>query len=125
MEKSKFGSSIKPQDFGYLSVPTSKGYSLVLIKIITHINSNNQMCTICFENESSLDGNKLLKFFQEQLKEYGFLRAHNECLVNITHIKEYIRGDNSYVKLLNGKIINISKNGKSDLLVFFRGINNE
>jgi two-component system, LytTR family, response regulator len=125
MEKSKFSSTIKPQDFGYLSVPTANGFSLVLIKIITHLNSNDQMCTIFFENKSKLDAYKHLLKLQEQLQTYGFLRVHNKHLVNIAQIKEYIRADNGYIKLLNGTIIPVSREARGELLVFFRGISNE
>ena len=59
---------------------------------------------------------KTLKEFEQLLTPYGFLRTHYSHLVNVNHIKEYVRADGGYLLLTNNKEIPVSRNRKEDLL---------
>ena len=59
---------------------------------------------------------KTLKEFEEMLTPFGFFRAHNSHLVNLDHIKEFIRGDGGYLVMENKMTIPVSKYRREELL---------
>lgn len=69
-----------------------------------------------------VDGDKVLissdsiREFESYLKNTNIVRIHNRYLVNILHIKSYIRGEGGYVILHNEESLSISKSFKNDFL---------
>jgi len=59
---------------------------------------------------------KTLKEVEQWLSPYSFFRAHHSHLVNLQHIKEYVRADGGHLLLSNEKTIPVSRNRKEDLL---------
>ena len=59
---------------------------------------------------------KTLKEFEEMLTPFGFFRAHNSHLVNLDHVKEFIRGDGGYLVMENKMTIPVSKYRREELL---------
>ena len=59
---------------------------------------------------------KTLKDVEEMLVPHGFYRAHHSHLVNLQHIKEYVRADGGYLMLSNGQTLPVARNRKEDLL---------
>jgi two-component system LytT family response regulator len=50
------------------------------------------------------------------LKHAGFARIHKSFLVNLLHIKEYLRGEGGSVILSNGKELEVSRRKKEMFL---------
>jgi len=59
---------------------------------------------------------KTLKEFEEMLIPFNFFRAHNSHLVNLNHVREFIRGDGGYLVMENKMKIPVSKNKREELL---------
>jgi two-component system LytT family response regulator len=59
---------------------------------------------------------RTLKDVENSLPHPPFLRIHHSFVVNINHIKEYIRGEGGEVLLSNGDQIRVSRNKKDELL---------
>ena len=59
---------------------------------------------------------KTLKDVEGMLESHGFFRAHNSHLVNLQHIKEYVRADGGYLMLSNGQTLPVARNRKEELL---------
>jgi len=59
---------------------------------------------------------KTLKEFEEMLVPFNFFRPHNSHLVNLNHVKEFIRGDGGYLVMENKMKIPVSKNKREELL---------
>ena len=59
---------------------------------------------------------RTLKDVEEWLQNYGFYRAHNSHLVNLSHIKEYVRTEGGYLLLSDGRTLPVSRNRKEGLL---------
>lgn len=59
---------------------------------------------------------KTLKEVESWLAPHNFFRTHNSHLVNLDHIKEYIRSDGGYLVLSNGNTLPVARNRKDDLL---------
>lgn len=63
---------------------------------------------------------KKLKDVESLINESCFLRVHNSYLVNLKHLKEFIKTDGSYLLLNDGTSIPVSRNKKANLLHFLK-----
>ena len=60
-----------------------------------------------------------LKYFENLLAEYGFMRVHGSSIINLDHIQEYYRGQQGkagHVVMSNGAQIGVSRSKRVDLL---------
>lgn len=59
---------------------------------------------------------KTLKEFEEILTPFDFFRPHNSHLINLNHVREFIRGDGGYIVMQNKMKVPVSKNKREALL---------
>ena len=62
---------------------------------------------------------KTLKDIDAWISPHGFYRSHLSHLVNISHIKEFIRQDGGYLMMSNGMHAPVARNRKEELLKLF------
>ncbi|MBK8967326.1 MAG: LytTR family transcriptional regulator [Lewinellaceae bacterium] len=61
-----------------------------------------------------IDGRKrvisrTLKDFEEILLQFHFFRPHHSHLINLAHVREFVRGDGGYLVMENKMKIPVSK----------------
>lgn len=66
---------------------------------------------------------KTLKEVEEWLAPFSFYRAHHSHLVNLHHIKEYVRADGGYLLLSNKMTLPVARNRKDELLKMIKAEN--
>ena len=59
---------------------------------------------------------RTLKQFERLLEEHAFMRVHQSHLVNINHIREYVRKDGGYLKMKNGDSIPVATRKKTAVI---------
>lgn len=59
---------------------------------------------------------RTLKDFEELLQTFHFFRPHHSHLINLAHVREYVRGDGGYLVMENKMKIPVSKSRKEGLL---------
>lgn len=84
-------------------------------EIILCSSDSNYTMIYLTENRKKLIS-KTLKDVEEWLADYGFFRAHHSHLVNLAHVKEYVRADGGHLLLSNGQTLPVARNRKDDLL---------
>lgn len=62
---------------------------------------------------------RTLKEFEELLTGFNFFRTHHSHLVNLRHIKEYVRTDGGYLIMSNKMNIPVARSKKEELLNLF------
>lgn len=62
---------------------------------------------------------RTLKEFEEMLSPFNFFRTHHSHLVNLSHVREFIRTDGGYLVMRNKMAIPVSRSKKEDLLKMF------
>ncbi|HEX7905457.1 MAG TPA: LytTR family DNA-binding domain-containing protein [Chitinophagaceae bacterium] len=77
-------------------------------------NSNYTNIYLCGGKKKVIS--KTLKDFEEILMPYDFFRAHNSHLINLNHVREFIRGDGGYLVMENKMKIPVSKSKREELL---------
>ncbi len=102
-----------------IALPYQNGVTFAEIKNVIFCESDNNYTRI-----HTVDGNhymvaKTLGDIQEVLEERNFLRVHRQYLINLNHIKKYVRGEGNYVILSNNQSIPVARNQKDKLIEKF------
>ena len=59
---------------------------------------------------------KTLKEYEELLSDYDFIRVHNSHLINLHHVKNYVRSEGGSVVMTDGTEVEISRRKKEEFL---------
>jgi two-component system, LytTR family, response regulator len=102
-----------------IALPYQNGVTFAEIKQVIYCESENNYTRI-----HTADGNqymvaKTLGDIQEVLEERNFLRIHRQYLINLNHIKKYVRGEGNYVIMSNNQSIPVARNQKEKLIEKF------
>ncbi len=87
---------------------------------ILRCESEHNYTTFYFVKDKPLMVSKTLKEYEDLLKEYGFERVHQSHLVNLKHVKSYIKKDSGFILMKDGSEIPISRRKKEQVLEIFK-----
>ncbi|MDR2585981.1 MAG: LytTR family transcriptional regulator [Prevotellaceae bacterium] len=108
-------------------VPVMGGYDLIPQNTILYLRADGNYTELHHITEkddkkvmTKTLSSKGLKFFEEKLSMYSFMRIHDSYIVNLTKIIKYTReGKEGRVVLYNGKSLVVSRTRKNQLLAAF------
>jgi two-component system, LytTR family, response regulator len=99
-----------------LSVPTANGFMMMKVEDIVWCGAVNYYTVIHLKDKSELIATRTLKEFEELLTESGFIRIHHSHMINVAHLKRYIKGSGGQVEMSDGKTLDVSRRKKDELL---------
>jgi two-component system, LytTR family, response regulator len=99
-----------------LCIPSLKGFQVVEIQDIIYCEASSNYTNFYFTNRPVICASKPIHEYEDLLNDSGLVRIHKSFLVNLEHIKEYIRGEGGSVKMSNGQEVEVSRR-KKDLLM--------
>ena len=103
-----------------IALSASQGLFFVKINDIMYLEGDN-----CYTHVMMSDGkkylvSKTLSNFDDILTEDNtFFRAHKSYVINLSYIKQYVRGDGGEIIMVDDKTISLSRNKKEDFLKLF------
>ncbi len=109
----------KNPDFPIIALPTMETLEFVEIKNILNCVSDSNYTYIYTVDGDRFYVSKTLKEIEDMLKGHNFVRVHHSHIVNILHVKRYIKGRGGELVLKNGEVIPVSRNKKEDLMKLF------
>ena len=99
-----------------ISVPTFEGLQMVNVEDIVKCVAHESYTEIILTCGSKFMVSRNLKEYEDTLADFNFFRIHNSCLINLRHVKKYIKGDGGYVLMVDGQSCEVSRRKKTDLL---------
>jgi two-component system LytT family response regulator len=99
-----------------IALPSSDGLIFLVVADVVHCESDSNYTTLFLKSKEKIMITKTLKEVENLLDGSDFFRIHNSHLININHIKKYIRGNAGYVIMSDGSHLNIARNKKDDFL---------
>lgn len=105
------------QQSNKIAIPTLEGIYFFLVNDILALESDGSYTKMYFINRPPLLVTKSLKDFEEMMHGYKFFRIHHGYIINLEHIKQYIKGDGGYVVMLNDMKIDVSRRKKDEFLI--------
>ena len=99
-----------------IAVPAFDGLQMInvddIVKCIAH-ESYTEIVLIC---GAKFMVSRNLKEYEAILAPFSFFRIHNSCLVNLRHVKKYVRGEGGYLIMSDGNSCEVSRRKKTELL---------
>jgi two-component system LytT family response regulator len=99
-----------------LCLPTLKGFTVVKLEEIVYCEAQRSYTIFRLINNKTIMISKPLFDYDILLADTIFLRIHKSFLINLLHVKEYVRGEGGTVVMSNGMEIEISRR-KKDLFL--------
>jgi two-component system, LytTR family, response regulator len=104
-----------------IKVPTLHGFILADIDDIIRCEATDNYTVLFFNKEAPKTVSRTLSVYEEELKEYGFIRIHHKHLINIRQVAEYNKGKSGggYVVMKDKVVLEVSVRKKDQLLHAF------
>ena len=99
-----------------LCIPSLKGFQVVELKDILYCEASSSYTNFHFANKHTICTAKSIHEYEELLADAGFVRIHKSYLINLLHVKEYIKGEGGSVILTGGNEIEVSRRKKDIFL---------
>ncbi|MGB1307666.1 MAG: LytR/AlgR family response regulator transcription factor [Oceanihabitans sp.] len=115
--------SLEESNFKKIGLPNADGIKFVNFQEIIMLEADGMYTNVSTKNNGSILVSKPLKFFVELLQKIKtFYRPHRSYLINLSHIKEYIKKDGGYIVMENDKTISVSNDKKEEFLTIVSNI---
>lgn len=109
-----------PQPAGRIALHTAEGLNMVQPEEIVHCAAVSNYTRIFLSNDKTpVVVSKSLREVEDILGDAHFYRVHNSHLVNIAHVRRYVRGDGGFAVMSNGEEIAIARNRKDGFMERF------
>ena len=106
-----------------IALSVQEGLVFVKLDEVLYIEGGGSYSTIVMKNNERHMVSKNLSLFEEVLTDHPlFFRSGKSYLVNLRHIKQYIRGVGGEIVMSDGKNISISRGKKQEFLSLFHKI---
>lgn len=99
-----------------IALASSEGLTFLKVKEIIYCKGDGAYTYFFTTENSKITVSKNLKEFEELLSDKGFFRIHKSYLINLSHMKKYVRGDGGHVVMSNGDCADVSKRKKESFL---------
>ncbi|MCU0429273.1 MAG: LytTR family DNA-binding domain-containing protein [Cytophagaceae bacterium] len=103
-----------------LVLPAKDGYIFVDIASVLRCEADGNYTKVYLEDGSKHVVAKTLKEFDTHLSGLRFARVHKSHLINLTHIKKYIKGEGGIVVMNDNSEIEVSRRSKESFLSMFQ-----
>ena len=102
--------------FTKIALPSSEGLDFINVKDILHCEADGNYTTVNTTSGDRYIISRTLKEFEEMLASPDFFRTHQSHLVNLNHIKKYIRGSGGELVLQDGTHVQVARARKELLM---------
>ncbi len=101
--------------FAKLAIPSLEGLDFILIDDILYCQADGNYTIIHTKDEKFIIS-KTLKMIEHLLENAPFFRTHQSYLVNINHIRKYLRGVGGEIILSDGSYVQVARARKEALM---------
>jgi len=102
-----------------IALPATDGLIFTPVNNIVHCTAEGSYTRMYMLENSEILLSKSLGDVDELLHEYNFFRIHHSSLINLNHVKKYIRGEGGEVLMSNGKSLMVARTRKTEFLNIF------
>ncbi len=101
---------------GSIAVPTGDGLLFIKTQNIIRCEAEGNYVIIYQAGKEKMLITKTLGDIESMLDAKEFFRVHNSYLVNLSHIKKYVKGDGGYVIMSDNASVDVSRRKKDEFL---------
>lgn len=99
-----------------LCIPSMKGFEVIEIQNILYIEADSNYSNFHLVDKHIICASKPMNEYATLLEDCNFLRVHKSYVINLDHVKNYLRGEGGTVVLTGGKEVEVSRRKKEWLM---------
>ena len=99
-----------------LALPTMEGLEFIPVTDIIYCKSDSNYTHLVIGRGKAQTISRPLKVVEQMLADHPFMRVHQSYLVNLGHVRRYIKGQGGELIMSNGDYIAVSR-AKKDALI--------
>jgi two-component system LytT family response regulator len=99
-----------------LAVPTQDGIEFFHTADIVYCEAQGSYTNILLKGKTKALVSRNLKDFENLLSDSGFCRVHHSFLINMSHVRKYIKGEGGYVVMTDDHYVDVSRRKKDEFL---------
>jgi len=97
-------------------LPNNDGFVVVKLEEIIYVNSVRNYSEFHLISGQKVLTSKPLITYENLLTDQGFFRIHHSYLINLSHLKAFVRSEGGAVKMHNGDLLPVSRQKKGELM---------
>ena len=101
--------NLKTETPSKLAIPTSDGMEYLKTSDIIRVEADRSYSWFFLNDKRKILVSKNLNNYQELLSDRHFFRPHNSHLINLDHVKKYIRHEGGIIEMDDGSQVPISR----------------
>jgi len=106
-------------DLEVIAISSTKGFKLQALADILYVEGAGSYCVFHTNDGTQMVVSKRLGEIEQRMSQTSFFRAHKSSLINLRHVKEYIRGEGGDVVMSNGQKIPLARHRKKEFMEMF------
>ena len=120
IEKAKMNLQTRPfsdiPTLDKIPVADNDGIELLPYENIIYCKSDSNYCVLVLTDKRKVVASKTLKHFEEILPKNQFLRIHKSYLINISHLKKYLKKEGGELVMSNNDVLPLSRNSREQII---------
>ncbi len=110
-------------DFQKIVLPSQSGYQFVRLDEIIRCEADSNYTHFFLTDGRRLLVSRTLKHVEELLGERDFFRIHQSHLINLRHVRSYLKGRSGQIEMDDGSVLDVSVRRKAALMERIKGLN--
>lgn len=113
----RLSSAAQPNGYhaSLIGLPSVQGILFVPLDEIVYCKGESSQTSLYLSSKKRILVNRTLKRCEAVLEPKGFCRIHKSYLINLAHIRRYIKGDGRCLELSDGSKLEVSNKHKESL----------
>lgn len=99
-----------------IAIPDGNGIAFVQVSNIIRCESDGNYTRIFLASGKKILASKTLGDYDKLLDSVGFFRVHRSHLINLSHIKKYVKGEKGYVEMSDLSRVEVSRRKKTPFM---------
>lgn len=99
-----------------IALSASDGISFIKMSDILRVEANGRYSKFYLLNKETILVSKTLGDYEEILSANQFFRIHDSAIINLNHVKKYIRGDGGTVVLSDNTELDVARRRKEEFV---------
>jgi len=99
-----------------IALPTLDGFTFIELRDIVVCEARRNYTECVMTQGEPLLICRTLKEFEELLSDRGFFRIHQSHIINLQHLRRFVRGKGGYVVMSNGREFEVSARRKEEFI---------
>ena len=110
-------SNVRPENkLKKVGIPDGDGLVFINLSEIIRCDSDGNYTYFLLTNGKKIIASRTLGEYEQMFNEDNFFRVHRSHLINLEHVKKYIKGEGGYVVMTDNSQVEVSRRNKNDFL---------